>query len=130
MNILADTSALVSVFRSKDSLHKKALRLSKRLTGHKILITNYIFAETVTVLSQEEGKVQGNLAGEYLKKNYYILRVSEAFEELAWDILKNQKSKNVSYIDCTTFALYQKAVFEKVFAFDTDFKRNKIPLVG
>lgn len=129
MNILVDTSALISLFRFQDPLHQESLRLSKALTEHTILITNYIFAETVTILSQKEGKKQAISGGEYLKRNFNIIRSDEGIEELAWDLFKKQTSKNISYVDCTTFALYQKGVFNKALAFDIDFKKNKIPLV-
>lgn len=130
MNIFVDASALVPLFRLDDPLRNKALILSEKLTGQTAMISNYIFAELVTILSQKVHKEKAIYAGEYVRKHYIILRVDDGIEDLAWKIFKQQKSKNVSFVDCTTFALYQKGMFEKAFAFDEDFKRNKVPLVG
>lgn len=129
MKIFVDASALIPLFRTIDPLHEKAVQLSPQLVGNTLLISNYIFSEVVTVLSQKEGKEKALDAGEYIKKNYTMFRIDAEIEDLAWEIFKKQKSKNVSFVDCTTFALFQRRMFDKAFAFDTDFKANKIPLV-
>ena len=90
------------------------------------MISKYIFAEVVTILSQRDGKKQSIIAGGLLKKAYAWIG-TEDIENLAWEIFKKQTSKNVSFVDCTTFALYQKGVFDKAFTFDSDFKTNGIP---
>ncbi len=130
MRIFADASALVALFRTGDPNHQKALILSKQLAGNVGLISKYIFAEIVTILSQKEGKKQAIDAGETLKKHFKWVQLDEEMEQLAWEIFTKQESKNVSFVDCTTFALYQKGVFDKAFTFDSDFKSNKIPVLG
>lgn len=127
MKIFADASALVALFRIGDPNHQKALTLSKQLDGNTGLISKYIFAETVTILSQKEGKKQSIDAGETLKKHFKLIELNEEVERLAWEIFKKQTSKNVSFVDCTTFALYKNGAFNKAFTFDSDFKTNKIP---
>ena len=117
----------MALFRTGDPDHQKALSLSKQVSDNLGFISKYIFAETVTILSQKEGKKQSIDAGETLKKNFEWIEMDDELEKLAWEIFKKQTSKNVSFIDCTTFALYQQGVFDKAFAFDSDFKINKIP---
>lgn len=129
MIILADSSALVSFFNPLDSNNEKALEIAGQLEENSLVITRYIFAETVTVLSQRVDKKNSIFAGEYLKKNCKIIDVGEELENLAWEIFKKQKSKNVGFVDCTIFALYKKGVFDKAFSFDKDFKKNMVPIV-
>ncbi len=129
MTIFADASALISLFDGKDANHSKAQALSTRLNqkGTATITSNFVFAEIVTILSQKIGKETSNQIGAYLKKAFSIIRLSEENENLAWEIFKKQNSKNVSFTDCTCFALYKQGAFDKAFAFDTDFKTNKIP---
>lgn len=129
MIIITDTSALVSLFSKQDINHNKAIKIINNLKTAELLISNYIFAEVTTMLSQKEGKKKAVKIGEYLKKKYSWIRLDTKTEELAWEIFKKQTSKNVSFVDCATFALYQDGAFDKAFTFDSDFKTNKIPVL-
>lgn len=129
MKIFADSSALVALFRLEDPNHLKALQLAKQLQGNTGIISPYIFAETVTIISQKEGKRQSIDAGETLKTEFVWTRIDEDIFNLAWKIFQGQKSKNVSFVDCTVFALYKKGLFDKCFSFDDKFKKQ-IPLLS
>lgn len=129
MIIFADTAGLVSLFSEKDSNHKKALQIVKKLRSKSFLISKYIFAEVVTMLSQKEGKEKSIIVGEHLKNNYKWIDLDISMENLAWELFKKQKSKNVSFVDCTTFALSQQGIFDKVFTFDDDFQTNKVSIL-
>lgn len=129
MIIFADTAGLVSLFSEKDSNHRKALQIVKKLRSKSFLISKYIFAEVVTMLSQKEGKEKSIIVGEHLKNNYKWIDLDISMENLAWELFKKQKSKNVSFVDCTTFALFKKGVFDAAFTFDSDFKSNNIPIL-
>ena len=130
MTILVDASALISLFSEKDQNHNIALNISRALKNQSLLISNYIFAEVVTMLSQRQGKTKSISVGDYIKKNYISLSVDVKTEDLAWEIFKAQRSKNVSFVDCTSFALFKKGFYDKAFSFDADFKKNKIPVLS
>lgn len=131
MTIFADTSAIVSLFDEQDPNHLKAQALSSHLKSDIVvtITSNFIFAEIVTILSKKLGKETSNQIGKYIKKSFRIIRLTEETEDLAWEIFQKQTSKNVSFVDCTCFALYKKKVFDKAFALDTDFIKNKIPIL-
>ncbi len=129
MRIFADASFMVSFYDPKDSNHAKAQKLTSKFFKNSLLTSNFVFAEIVTILSQRIDKYNSILAGEYIKQNLTIVKLTEEIETLAWEIFKKQKSKNVSFVDCTCFALYEKSVFDKAFTFDSDFKTNKIPVL-
>ena len=130
MTIFADTSALVSLYSKTDPNHDKAIEIVKSHKEITFMISKYIFAEVVTILSQKDSKKQSIIAGNILIGSYSWINTEKNIENLAWEIFKKQTSKNVSFIDCTTFALYKQGVFDKAFAFDQDFKSNKIPVLG
>lgn len=129
MTIFGDASAIVSFYDSDDPNHKKAQKLAKQFSTDKFIISNFVFAEVVTILSQRMGKQPAIIAGNELIMTYIIVKLTTDIETIAWEIFKKQTSKNVSFVDCTTFALYQKGVFDKVFTFDSDFRKNKIPIL-
>lgn len=129
MRIFADTSALVALFNTEDPDHERAKILSKKIGTELQMFSNYIFAECVTILSQKVGKEKSLYAGDFMKKNLQEIRIEKEVENLAWELFKKQTSKNVSFVDCTTFALYKMKVFDKAFSFDQDFRANKIPLL-
>lgn len=129
MIVFADTSALVSLFNPDDSNHARAKLLARKVKSKFFLISDYIFAETVTILSQKVGKEKSIDAGELMKTRFKQIRINEDEAEIAWDIFKKQKSKNVSFFDCTTIALFQKGVFDKLFTFDADFQKNKVSVL-
>lgn len=129
MTIFADTSTLVSLYSKTDSNHAKAVQIIKSYKNNPLIISKYIFAETVTILSQREGKKQSIKVGEVLKNVYVWADINQEIENLAWEIFKKQTSKNVSFVDCTTIALYQDGAFDKLFSFDSDFKKNKVAIL-
>ena len=75
MIIITDASALISLFSKKDINHEKAIKIIKSLETEELLISNYIFAEVATMLSQKEGKEKAVKIGEYLKKKYSWIRL-------------------------------------------------------
>lgn len=129
MNVLADSSALISFFSKDDTKHQKALALAENYPIQSLLISTHIFAETVTMLSQRQGKEKSIKIGNYLKKEFKFVLITQEIEDLAWEIFKKRKSKNVSFIDCTCFALYKQGVYDLAFTFDKDFKKNGIKIL-
>jgi len=50
--VLVDTSFLVAFLDGRDSLHQRAEKLKKRLTGLELIFTDVIYAETLSVLGR------------------------------------------------------------------------------
>lgn len=130
MTIFIDASALVSFYNEEDNNYLNAKTIVNKFSPtDELLISNLVFAEIVTILSQKVGKQKAVEAGNYIKKNISLIRLTEDIEDLAWEIFKKQPSKNVSFVDCTTIALFQKGIFDKLFAFDSDFKKNGVTIL-
>lgn len=129
MRIYADASAIISLNDPTDSNHKLAQEISQDHLKDLYFVSAYSFAEIVTLLSQKIDKETAIIVGEHIKNSYEWIILDQAVENLAWEIFKKQKSKNVSFVDCAIFALSQQGVFDKVFTFDKDFKKNKIPIL-
>lgn len=129
MRIYTDASAIVSLYDLYDPNHVKAESISKRYLEDDYITSTHSFAEIVTILSQRVDKKTAITVGNHIKQTYIWVEVNRDVEDLAWEIFKKQKSKNVSFVDCTIFALSQQGLFDRVFTFDKDFKKNKIPIL-
>lgn len=130
MTIFVDASAMVSIYDPKDPNHNRAQSLTQHFLNNQVITSNFVCAEIVTILSQKVGKDDAILAGNYIKQNFTVMQLTTEIEDLAWEIFKKQRSKNVSFVDCTTFALFKKGVFDTAFTFDNDFKSNEIPTLN
>ncbi len=129
MTVCVDASAVVSLFDENDPNHKRAKKLASKLVSVERIVSNFVFAEIVTILSQKIGKQASIDAGNYLNHEFTMIRLDPEIENSAWEIFKKQTSKNVSFVDCTIIALYKDGAFDKVFTFDTDFKKNKVAVL-
>jgi len=120
--VFIDTNVLISLYNIKDSLHKKAMVVFKRLSLIKarLVISNYVLLETYTILSQKAGKKNAIEFGKLIRKeNPFIIKwVEEKDDAKVWEIFKKVKDKNVSYVDCSILTLvtledYELATFDQ-----------------
>lgn len=130
--ILVDSDVFVALAKKDDTNHKKAKRILKKLTNQPVafITSNYVFAETVTVISQ---RISHQAALGFIKvvkssRSPFLCRwIDEEIEELAIQIFSQQTSKNVSFIDCTNIALVRHYNLAAIFSFDSIYKKNGIP---
>lgn len=127
--IFADSSFLIALFNSHDFLNEKAKEISREIgeSGKTIVISNYIFLETMTVLSQKESRQVAVEAGLHLSENPFveIVHIPEAIHNDSWRIFQAVKSKNISFIDCSVIAVMLAYGIDKLLTFDQDFKKLK-----
>ena len=135
LHIFVDTDAFVALAVANDTNHEKALTLLNAL--HKRLVifftSNYVFAESVTVISQRashDAALQYIDAMQSLENPFLIERADDDIEDEAIRIFKQQTSKNTSYVDCTNMAFMEHLHAEAIFSFDGGYRKNKLTLVG
>ncbi len=132
--ILVDSDAFIALRKQDDSNHKRAFLMFNNFKDKKVkfFASNYVFSETITVLSQ---RVSHKNAIEFIEQKnnpttfFSILRLSEEIEELAIEIFKKQTSKNVSFVDCTNMALLEGKQADIIWSFDEIYKKNKYKTV-
>lgn len=120
--IFADTNFFVALFHPADVLHEDARRIaaSCSVASTLLVISNFIFLETVTVLAQRRGKDIAIAAGNYLLSNPFIemVHVDEALQRETWDIFKNALPKNISFVDASIVAILKAEAIETLLTFD------------
>jgi len=127
-SVFVDSNFFVALFNPSDTLHKQALLAASRLDDQNIpvILSNFVFLEVVTVLSQKRGKAVAVTCGKYLQTDskFSIVHVDERLQEHTWELFKSTESKNISFVDCSTVAIMEDEAITKLLTFDkTDFKK-------
>ena len=135
LHIFVDTDAFVALAVANDTYHEKALTLLNAI--HKRLVifftSNYVFAESVTVISQRashDAALQYIDAMQSLENPFIIERADDDIEDEAIRIFKQQTSKNISYVDCTNMAFMAHLQADAIFSFDGGYRKNRLTLVS
>ena len=124
--IFVDANFFVALFNPSDSLHKEAIRISQRLKKEKkeLAISNFIFLEVVTVVSQKMGKKAALVLGkELLKGKVEIIQIDEKLNRLSWETFKKVVNKEISFVDCGILAVIEEEEIGEVLTFDQRLKR-------
>jgi len=126
--IFVDSNYFVALFNPSDTLYQKALKIAKKIDERDmpLAISNFIFLEIATILSQKRGKRVAIKAGEYLLSNPKItlIHIDELLQEQSWNIFKQIKNKDISFVDCSIIAAMKSEGIDEHLTFDIeDFKK-------
>lgn len=130
LSVFVDSDAFVALAVEKDSNHRKALKILSDLSKRPVIFitSNYVFSETVTVISQKAGHDEAILFIKKIKSGdgYTIKWIDQMIELVAIDIFSKQTSKNVSFVDCTNMALIKHDNLDAIFSSDEIYRKNGI----
>ncbi|MBI4120602.1 MAG: PIN domain-containing protein [Parcubacteria group bacterium] len=126
--VFVDSNYFVALFNPSDALHKRALDLARNIDSQNtfLVISNFVFLEIVTVLSQRRGRKVAIEVGEHLLTNSLItiIQVDELLQRESWHIFQNIMEKNVSFVDSSIVAVMKAEYITKLLTFDAkDFKK-------
>lgn len=135
VKIFVDSDAFVALTVNTDAHHEKAISILNNLRiNHVLFLTsNYVFSESITVISMRSGHktaVKYIEEMQSLESPFQIKRVGEAIEEKAVQIFKAQTSKNTSFVDCVNMALVKELGLDAIFSFDQAYRKNKLTLAS
>ncbi len=124
--IVLDTSIIISFFDVEDVFHDAAVEKFEMFEKKKkrILITDYILNEAVTVMLRKRGLNNSKLLLEFLLeyKNMEIFHIdADGFMEVV-GTFRNQDSK-LSFVDCSLLWLARYYGF-KIETFDKDLQKE------
>lgn len=127
MLVFVDSSAFISSLVSNENNFKRAKAITENLEikAAQLITTNMIIAEVLTVLSMKHSKELSLFFGEQIRDSgLEIAHVNPDLFESAWQIFKREKSKNVGFVDCVSFAFIKSFHISTAFAFDKQFLRR------
>ena len=129
--VFVDSDAFVALAKTDDSNHSAAIEIFEQLKTKevKFLTSNYVFAETITVISQQVGREQALSFIRSMKGSespFPCRWVDSDIEVTALEIFSKQTSKNVSFVDCTNIAIVREDDLDAIFSFDSVYRKNSI----
>lgn len=127
LTVFLDTSALAAFFDKADEMHLEArakMEIIKR-KKLKLLLTNFIFDEAITLCLARTNHEKAVEMGEFIfnSKIVEFEWLTEELQRKAWEYFKRHNDKVYSFTDCTSFLIMQKRELRYYFFFDEDFKR-------
>jgi len=127
MKLFVDTSAWLALNDKNDQYHQQAVERSLDIKKQRIeLITSeYIVDESITIIRYRISHQAAVMFGDSLF-NSNIVRIYDVTQErrpAAWELFKKYGDKDLSFTDCTSFALMKGLAIKKAFTFDAHFKK-------
>ena len=127
MIMLADSAAWLALYSRRDKYHASARAAFQSLASHKVtfVVTDYIVAETVTLILNRAGHAQSVLAGEWFLHSPHVrlIRVDVEMWNEAWTIFKAYDDKEFSFVDCISFVVMRGQRILDAFTFDHHFEQ-------
>jgi predicted nucleic acid-binding protein len=127
MRLFVDTSAWLALNDKNDQYHDEAVSKITKVRQQKIqLVTSeYVFDESVTIIRYRISHKAAVVFGDALiSSNVASIEDITDDERLkAWVLFKKYRDKDLSFTDCTSFALMAKLKLQKAFSFDNHFKQ-------
>ena len=125
--VFVDSSALVAWTVEKDQSHKAAVACMTELIAARarLLTTDYVFDESVTLVRKFGGYLQAVMLGEALRdgKPVRMIEIPEARREQAWAEFRRYREPRLSFTDCTSLVTMRDCGARTVFSFDSDFRK-------
>lgn len=127
MRLFVDTSAWLALNDKNDQYHDEAVSRITMIQQQKIqLVTSeYVFDESVTIIRYRISHRAAVAFGDALISSN-VASIEDITDEerlKAWSLFKKYGDKNLSFTDCTSFALMIKLKLRKAFSFDDHFKQ-------
>ena len=121
--IFIDASFYLSLLNPKDNNHEKAIKIGQEYESEEYVTSQMVLGEVLTVGSQRFDKTLTiKFIEEVLKSRTRVILEKPELIKRAYDIFKKIRSKNVSWVDCYSFAIMEKLKIKKALTFDKHFK--------
>lgn len=122
--VMVDTSAYFALTSPRDTNHGTAQLIARELAHQQwqLITTNFLLAEIhALLLNRINGVVAGRMLQSIEQGTTKVIRVTEADESRAREILTLYNDKDFTLTDATTFAIMVRLRIGSVFSFDKNF---------
>ncbi|MBF0228539.1 MAG: PIN domain-containing protein [Desulfamplus sp.] len=134
MKIFADTGAWIALADKNDQYHNIAKKVYASIQKENIpiVITDYIFDETVTWLHYKIGhKIACNWGNKILGSHMVdIIKISEEQINLSWELFQKYDDQKFSFTDCLSFTVMNLLGINLVFTYDSHFSTMGFNIIG
>jgi uncharacterized protein len=121
--VFVDTSAIYAVFDSSDRWHDAASRQWRDLTKADVPLhtSNYVVVELSTLLQMRLGVSAAEALSIYVVPWLHVVWVDATTHDKAMAGVLAARRRDLSLVDCTSFAIMRSLGLRKVFTFDPHF---------
>lgn len=120
--IFFDSSAFYALLDS-DELHHSACREFMDSNTLPLITTNFIFSETLSLLTKRAGKHLAIQTGTFIKHSgrVRLASLTDDQQEEAWKMFQEFSDKEYDYVDCTCFVFMNAMNIRSAFSVDRHF---------
>ena len=131
MTTFVDTSALLAVLHRSDRNHTRAARTWKDLLeqDRDLVSTNYVLLETFALLQNRFGLSAVRDLSDNIAPLLRVEFVTEGAHGAAVSVVMAADRRQLSLVDCVSFASMRRLSITRVFAFDPHFAEQGFDLV-
>lgn len=117
-----DSSFFFALVDKSNQSHPRVKKLYQQLAP-SCLTTNYVFAETLSLITKRLGKHVGVVfaKGIQASRQIELIAVGRRQEQQALEMYKRYQDKDFDYIDAMSFVLCREFAIQRVLTFDHHF---------
>ena len=123
-SLFIDSSALFA-WGAEDSIEACAIKEFLLENRFPLFTTNFVLAETISLITKRVGKSKGISFGKQLLSSSILrfIMVDEDLQKKAWDLYASYKDKDFDLIDATSFVYCRKQKIKEVITLDQHFSQ-------
>lgn len=129
--VFVDTSAFYALASETDQEHATARAIRERLKhdAARLLTTNYVLLESVSLLQRRHGMSAAKRFGDFVAEEVEMVWITESQHRAAWDYWKQRGTRGWSLVDCSCIAVMRARGIQRVFGFDEQFRTAGLTLL-
>ena len=123
MAIFVDTSALLPILNQDDADFPEAQRIWERLAKEQaeLVTSSYVLVESLALIQNRLGMGAVRDFQESFVPLFQVVWVTEALHQMGVAALLAANRRQLTLVDCVSFAVCRQRQIEQVFAFDEHF---------
>lgn len=131
MSVFIDTSALYALLNRRERVHGDVLRIWAQLReeDQTLFTTSYVLAETAALVQNRLGMNTAREFHEAVAPALEVEWVDNQLHEQGVAALLAANRRDLSLVDCVSFAACRRAGVDRVFAFDGHFEEQGFTLL-
>jgi len=122
MMILVDSSFFIALVDRQDQWHEMAKGLSSSLAGEKIIISDLILSESVTIIGRRSGGKPGERLYHFFLDNCEIVFTDEQILKGGMAVFLHYDG-TLSVSDAVSVHIMEKKKIHRILSFDSDFDK-------
>ncbi len=128
--LFVDTSAWFAYANKSDRDRKKVMEALLEFEG-RLVTSNFVFEETVTLCRYRLGHREASRVGELLWSGLGVdlIRAETSDEARAWELFKQNPDRRYSFTDCVSFVMMRRLGIQQAAALDNDFRREGFDVI-